>query len=148
MIVNGFKCLKCLSTVFVEYYTFRQDNGRVPSNDSGLLKRTDKCKCSNCAIILDLDGIIHLYCDDISTLVVCRVDTNNPSDSEILQSSLSWFYQDYYPISSTKPLFTDTKKKALIDKQASKPQLSKLQKSFKVKDKKDKHEKSKTRNKT
>ena len=58
MIVMGLSVLALV--IFVEYYTFRQDNGRIPSSDSDELKRTDKCRCGNCALILDLDGIVHV----------------------------------------------------------------------------------------
>lgn len=131
MVVNGFKCLKCFSTIFVEYYTFRQDNGRIPSHDSGELKSSDVCKCSNCALLLDRDGIVHLYCDDINTVLLCRVQTDNPSDSEILQSPKGFYYQDYSPIARTGYIFTDTKSKTKkLEKKQKKASLSDLQKSF------------------
>ena len=145
MIVNGFKCTKCFSNVFVEYYTFRQDNGRIPSSDSDELKRADKCRCGNCALILDLDGIVHVYCDDISTLLLCRVDTAEPSDAEILQSSSAWYYQDYRSISSTELVFTKTKQQIKSEeKKAKKKGLSTLQKSYRLSNNRNKNEKSKT----
>jgi len=137
MIVNGFKCLKCFSNIYVEYYTFRQYNGRVPSADSDLIKRTDTCNCGNCGLILDLDGIVHLYCDDISTVLLCRVDTKTPSDAEILQSSKGFYYQDYYSISSTPHSFEALK---VIDK----PKKNIIQRTYKRKHRNGKE--SKTRN--
>lgn len=138
--VYGFKCMKCFSNVYVEYYTFRQYNGRIPTADSDKLKRSDVCKCGNCGLIMDLDGIVHLYCDDISTLMLCRVETSNPTDAEILQNHKGFYYQDYYEISSTLPKFELTKGKL---KELSKVPNTRLQKSLKKKRKRD--EKSKTR---
>lgn len=137
--VYGFKCLKCFSNIYVEYFTFRQSNGSMPSNDSVTLKRSDLCKCGNCGLILDLDGIVHLYCDDINTLILCRVDTSNPSDAELLQSPKGFYYQDYKEISSTPHLFTDTKAKI---KASSKKPKSRLEYCIKQKRKRTNNEKS------
>lgn len=120
MIVHGFKCLCCLSTVFVEYYTFRNNNGRIPSPDSDVLKRSDMCKCSNIGLILDLDGLVHVYCDDLSTVLLCRLDSNNPSDLEILQSHKNFYYQPYSGISSTPYEFIDNKKTSIKKAKMSK----------------------------
>lgn len=139
MVVNGFKCLKCFTNIFVEYYTFRQYNGRVPTADSDSIKRTDMCNCGNCGLILDLDGLVHLYCDDISTVLLCRVDTENPSDAEILQSSKGFYYQDYYSISSTSHNFEALKEPV------QKVQRNLIQRTYRRKDKHGKE--SQTRNK-
>ena len=116
MLVNGFKCLKCFSNIYVEYYTFRQYNGRVPSADCGSLKRYDKCSCGNCGVILDLDGLVHLYCDDITTILLCRIDTEAPSDIEILGTSGLFYYQDYSEIAHGSYQFIDTKQKLKLKK--------------------------------
>lgn len=136
MIVQGFKCLKCFSTVFVEYYTFRNNNGRIPPPDSDLLKRSDLCKCGNCGVILDLDGLVHLYCDDLSTIMLCRLDSSNPSDYEILSSHKGWYYQEYRGISSTPYDFVNQKRKTLRDEKYSK--ANQVKRCFKKKLKKDK----------
>lgn len=141
MVVNGFKCLKCFSNVFVEYYTFRQYNGRVPSADSDSIKRTDTCRCGNCGLILDLDGLVHLYCDDISTVLLCRIDTENPSDAEILQSSKGFYYQDY-SISSTPHNFEPLKGTII-----TKPKRNLIQRTYRRKDKYGKESQTRNKNK-
>lgn len=140
--VYGFKCMKCFTNIYVEYYTFRQNNGSLPSNDSEVLRRSDECKCGNSGLILDLDGIVHLYCDDISTLMLCRVDTSEPSDAEILQGYKGFYYQDYSKIANSNYVFSDTKAKI---KELSKPSTTLLQRTMKRK-RKNYNEKSKTRN--
>lgn len=138
MVVNGFKCLKCLSTVFVEYYTFRNNNGSIPSPDSDVLKRSDMCKCSNCGVILDLDGLVHLYCDDLSTIMLCRLDSSNPSDYEILTNHKGFYYQEYRGISSTPYLFEDNRKKKEHLEKMSKKNFVKRCFKKKLKDKNEK----------
>ena len=135
--LKGFKCLKCFSNVYVEYYTSSQCNGSV-SNDSDDLKRTDVCKCGNIALILDLDGIVHMYCDDIKSVLLCQIDTVVPDEAKVLLSSASWYYQDYSL--SHKPLefIPNAKKRKHIEHYNPK---NKFKNAFKRRD----NEKSKTR---
>ena len=70
--VQGFKCLECFDNIYVDYVNYTSWNDTV-SRDS--VKRTnDECNCGNCALILDTDGIQHLYCDDIKTVMHVELD--------------------------------------------------------------------------
>lgn len=108
----GFKCLKCFSDIYVRYKHIGEYNGRIKPSDSPDIKRSDLCQCGNCGLILDLDGIIHLYCDDISTIVQCEIDfdTNDidcitPLDCNVQGDFTSFLFYDYKPIKDSTYTF-------------------------------------------
>lgn len=97
---KGFKCLKCLQNVYVDYYTQLYANKYTMSRDSDIRKSQDKCTCGNLALLLDIDGFLHVYCDDITTIVLCEFDLSQGEiqRTQILGTSNSFVFQDYYSL--------------------------------------------------
>lgn len=105
--VQGFKCLSCFSTIYVDHFYPWQQQGDIPSPDSGERKSTDKCTCGATALILDCDGIIHLYTDDIKRVLLVDIILQDSKirTNIVKATSNDFMFQDIQPILSTPWFF-------------------------------------------
>lgn len=109
---QGFKCLLCGSTAYVDYM-FSSDIA-FDNSLANVVRTTDECSCGKLALLLDQDGIIHLYCDDLEQ--VASVEVQPESTIDKIQGFIQSFVLiDYSKIFNSGLSFTDAPPKSVKD---------------------------------